>query len=133
MTLSDREKLVKFWRLQSQDDLKAARQLIELSKLYPQGLFFLHLAIEKLLKSLFVRKTGLHPPFTHNLLSLVDRVQIKVSAVTLENLAVINEFNLSTRYPDEKSKLKSKFTAAYSKKYLKLGMAIYEWLENQKN
>jgi HEPN domain-containing protein len=132
MTTTEREKLAKFWREQSQDDLKAAQHLIVVSRLYPQGLFFLHLAIEKILKSIFVQKTGAHPPFTHNLLTLLDRIELKISLASLKNLAIINEFNLSTRYPDEKAKLKQKFTAAYSKKYLKIGTSIYQWLSEQK-
>jgi HEPN domain-containing protein len=79
------------------------------------------------------RKTGAHPPFTHNLLTLLDRTELLVSPKFLKNLAVINEFNLSTRYPDEKSRIAKKFNANYSKKYLKIGTSIYQWLDEQKN
>lgn len=131
MTATDLKKLINFWRDQSLTDLKASDQLINRSKLYPQGLFFLHLAIEKLLKSVVVSKTGQHPPFTHNLLALLDRTEIVASPALLKDLAVINEFNLSTRYPDQKAKIGKKLNAAFSKKYLKSGMLIYQWLDKQ--
>ena len=128
MTNQDQKKLAQFWLDGSVADMAAAKQLILIGKLYPQGLFFLHLSIEKMLKYAYILKFGTHAPFTHNLLHLLDRCEFLSSDSIKEKLAVINEFNLTTRYPDQKALAKKKFNATFSKKYLLLGLGIHKWL-----
>lgn len=108
--------------------MKAAQALIKNAKLYPNGLFFLHLSIEKALKAIFVDRHGKHAPFSHNLMFLADACEIEFSANIKKGVSVINEFNMSTRYPNEQDRIKKKFNKRFSEKYLKIGMEIQEWL-----
>lgn len=86
------------------------------------------MSIEKVLKYSYVLKFGGHAPFTHNLLHLVDRCEIVPPGKFRTMFAVIGEFNLSTRYPDQTTQSMKKFNAAFAKKHLNQGQELYEWL-----
>ena len=75
MTLSStqKKKLVEYWQMGSVKDLETATDIISKTTRYAGGLFFLHLSIEKKLKALFVHKNGEQSPFSHNLVSLVEK------------------------------------------------------------
>jgi len=48
------KQLVRFWKEASIRDLDAARDIFEKTKNYVTVLFYIHLAIEKILKALYV-------------------------------------------------------------------------------
>ena len=130
MTKTDLKRLAAFWAKESASDFILARDIIHKTKSYSGGLFFLHLSIEKKLKSMFVKKFSDHAPFTHNLIALAERLELKMPAKFEKSLAVINQFNMSTRYPEEKSLFKKQFTQKFANQYLKIAGDMLEWLEN---
>ena len=56
-------------------------------------------AIEKTLKAIFVSKKSEIPPRTHNLLYLIDILQLTVSDDDKNICAQLNQFYLGHRYP----------------------------------
>jgi len=73
---------------------------------YLQSLFFAHLVIEKLCKSLWIMyNTGNVPPRTHNLIYLVSETPIKLTDSQSEFLLTLNRFQLEGRYPDYLTKM----------------------------
>lgn len=62
-----------FWISEAEEALQVADHLIEKGD-YSYALFFGHLAIEKLLKALYVVKQNDHAPPIHNLLRLAKLV-----------------------------------------------------------
>ena len=58
-------KQIEHWRTGSDEDWEVAVLLLEKEKI-PQGLFFLHLAMEKILKAHVWRTTQDHPPKIHD-------------------------------------------------------------------
>jgi HEPN domain-containing protein len=117
-----------YWRNGANDDLTSAREIIAKSGRYGAGLFYLHLSVEKILKALFVHKAKEFPPFSHNLLSLARKCNLELSKSQETNLAIINEFNLMTRYPDDRDTFLQKITAEYAADQLKAGIEIFEWI-----
>jgi HEPN domain-containing protein len=130
MTKADLKRLASFWAKESQNDFVLARDIIVKAKRYSGGLFFLHLSIEKKLKSMFVVKFADHAPMTHNLIALAERLELKLPAKFDAALAMINQFNMSTRYPEEKSLIKKKFNQKFAHQYLKIAGELLEWLAN---
>jgi HEPN domain-containing protein len=65
------QKIIKYWKKSAEKDFETAKTLFKL-KHYPYCLFFSHLALEKLLKGLVVRKTKKHAPYTHDLVYLAE-------------------------------------------------------------
>ncbi|MFH1456579.1 MAG: HEPN domain-containing protein [Patescibacteria group bacterium] len=83
-------------------------------------MFFAHLTIECLLKSLVVLKTKNQAPYTHNLVILADKAGLKINNKQLETLKTTTTFNITNRYPDDKFI----FYKSIDKKY------CGEWIKN---
>ncbi len=98
------EPQVRFWRDGAQEDLVVAQELLERGRLR-HGLFFLHLALEKLLKAHVCRHTRDLAPRTHNLVRLAEVANVNLSEQQKDILAEINPFALAGRYPDALSPL----------------------------
>ena len=72
------EKIVQHW-LDSADDNRKTMTHLVASKDYSWALFLGHLVIEKYLKALYVKRLKEHPIFSHDLLRLADRINLKLS------------------------------------------------------
>lgn len=130
MTVTDLEKLVKYWLDLSERDWKAMKSLVR-GKNNAQALFFLHLSIEKLLKALIVIESKDHAPHSHNLPYLFGKSGLEFSEQWLEDLKAISEFNMSSRYPDENLEFYKRATDAYVKHWVAKGGSIRLWLKRQ--
>jgi len=126
----DVEKTQKFWNEKSSEDFETAGILFASGR-NTYALFFCHLAIEKLLKALVVRKTNAHAPYDHNLQRLALDAGLQLSEAMQESLAEINTFNIKARYDDFKSQFYKKATAEYTKTYLRETEDILIWLKTQ--
>jgi len=95
----DVEKQVDYWRSGSEEDIAAAEALV--SKGYLRhGLFFAHLAIEKILKAHVTRKTGDVPPRIHNLVRLAELAGLTLDIERVDFLRRFNLYQLEGRYPE---------------------------------
>lgn len=91
---------IEFWVEQADDDWKAVYTLLNGGN-YLQSLFFAHLVIEKLCKSLWIKYNSDNiPPRTHNLINLLSSTPIKITEVQSEFLLKLNRFQLEGRYPE---------------------------------
>ena len=95
----DIEKQVAYWRDGATEDWQVAQDLTKRQRTR-HGLFFLHLALEKLLKVLVCRQTQDLAPRTHNLIRLAELAKLTPTQTQLDTLADINTLNLEGRYPD---------------------------------
>jgi HEPN domain-containing protein len=87
-----------------------------------------HLAIEKLLKAIFVEKFNEVPPYTHRLVSLAEKVELDMSSDRLELLEVITDFHLETRYPGEQFSFFKKCTRKFTEEHLRRIEGLRRWL-----
>ncbi|MFH1563288.1 MAG: HEPN domain-containing protein [Nitrospirota bacterium] len=88
----DVEKTVNYWRESAEYDLETANALFE-KKRFPYALFMGHLALEKLLKGLFVKDNQSHVPWIHSLPILASKLKIKISDEILGKLGEFMEFH----------------------------------------
>lgn len=98
--MSGIEKQMAYWRNSSRQDLRVAKLLLDQRKTR-HGLFFLHLATEKLLKALTCKTTGQPAPRIHSLPVLAQRAAVTLSPAQWECLAGFDRFNIAGRYPDD--------------------------------
>jgi HEPN domain-containing protein len=91
-------------------------------------LFFLHLALEKLLKALVCHQTQDLAPRTHNLIRLAELAKLTPTQTQLDTLADINTFNLEGRYPEMVTPVPS-FGDATT--YLRQAEEVYRWFLSQ--
>jgi HEPN domain-containing protein len=95
----DLEKQIEYWRQGAAEDWEVAAKLVRDGK-GRHGLFFAHLALEKMLKALICRRTQDVPPKIHNLTRLSELAGLKLDARQARALAAMNQFNVEGRYPE---------------------------------
>jgi HEPN domain-containing protein len=120
----DIAKQIQFWRQGAQEDWQVARELVERGHTR-HGLFFAHLAYEKVLKALVVVQTNDLAPRLHNLVRLAELAKLDLSSSHLDLLAELNAYNLEGRYPDTFSVPP---TPAEARKLLDRTGEVFEWL-----
>ena len=121
------EKHVLYWRNSAEEDFEAAIQLIGSNKIR-HGLFFLHLTLEKILKSHVCLNTGDIAPRLHNLVRLAELSGITFQQERIELLAEMNPFNLEGRYPEMWGAIPSREEADT---LIQKTKELFEWLKNQ--
>ncbi len=119
MDAQRKQKLVNYWINGSKEDLVTAIEIISKTSRFVSGLFFLHLSVEKKLKSIYVEKSNGEAPLTHNLIFLADKCGIVINSEQTKFLASVNEFNIETRHPSEAQALYQKATKEFCESYLK--------------
>jgi HEPN domain-containing protein len=123
------QKTIDYWLEEAKEALKVADHLFE-KKDYSYSLFFGHLAVEKILKAIYVQKKNEHAPQIHNLVRLAEQAGIVFSAEQKETMIVITAFNLESRYPDEKRSFRIKCTEQYTKVELAKIREVMQWLKS---
>lgn len=118
------QKHIAYWRDGAKEDWEVANQLIDGGKTR-HGMFFAHLALEKLLKAHICKKTGELAPKIHNLVRLAELTELQLKPEGVDILAEMNEFNLEGRYPIT---FVSPPTKKESQAYMKKAKGIFEWL-----
>lgn len=91
------EKQIEHWKTGADDALETADLLFKNNK-NTYALFFCHLAVEKWIKTLVMRKTGVLAPKIHNLIRLSELAGLEMPEEKLEDLGALNKFNLAGRY-----------------------------------
>ncbi|MDI7260842.1 MAG: HEPN domain-containing protein [Thermodesulfobacteriota bacterium] len=126
----DVEKTVSYWAESAQYDLGVASAMLKARK-YPYALFMGHLALEKLLKALVVKKTRAHAPFSHSLPYLLERSGIKMPEPMQVRLSEFMEFHLEARYPDASRAFYRKCTKGYTDARFKEIKEVFKWIKTK--
>ena len=95
------DRIVNYWKNSSEQNYQTMKNLLK-SKDYNWALFLGHLVLEKLLKALYVKKHQKHSVFTHDLLRLSKKIELKTSKDQEEWLDEISTFNINARYDNYK-------------------------------
>jgi HEPN domain-containing protein len=120
----DTREHIAYWRDGAKEDWEVANQLVDVGKTR-HGMFFAHLALEKLLKAHICKKTGKLAPKIHNLVRLAEMADLQFKPEDVDTLAEMNEFNIEGRYPIT---FVSPPTKKESLEYMKKAKGIFEWL-----
>ncbi len=86
-------------------DFETATVIFQAGKNYHHACFFCHLVIEKNIKALVVRETRQTAPYSHDLIYLSERANLKLDEDEKSFFELLNRFVIEARYPDEKLKL----------------------------
>lgn len=119
--------IVHYWTEEAEEALAVAGHLHEKGD-YSYSLFFGHLAVEKMLKAVYVHRNQEHAPPIHNLVRLAQLAGIKPDEVRLERLALISSFNIEARYPDLQRSFRKKCTQEFASENLGFIRETFEWL-----
>lgn len=123
----DIPKQIQYWRSGAVEDWDVAVELIDAGRTR-HGLFFAHLALEKMLKAHVCRTIKDLPPRIHTLLRLVERTDLAVSEKQRLFLARFDRYQLAGRYPDMWSVAPDTETA---RRELEEAQEVFTWLNQQ--
>ena len=73
----DNTKAFEEWYLQADYDYETAEAMFNSGR-YIYTIYMCHLSLEKVLKGLLLKKANSFPPKTHNLLYLIDKIQLQL-------------------------------------------------------
>lgn len=119
---------IAFWISQANDDWNAVDTLYK-GKNYLQSLFFAHLVIEKLSKSLWIKyNTDNVPPKTHNLIHLLSSTPVELTDDKSEFLLTLNRFQLESRYPEYITKMHNICNEQFTKSIINSTNELRLWL-----
>ncbi|MFH0865525.1 MAG: HEPN domain-containing protein [Bacteroidota bacterium] len=126
-TILDIHKQLEYWIRTGEDDIQSS-QILFANKKILHGLFFCHLAIEKIIKANLVKKTGKIPPKIHNLTFLLSSAGIELSPEEKELTGILMIYQLEGRYPEY---YPSTPKLSDAKKYLKQTEKLFQCLKNK--
>jgi HEPN domain-containing protein len=121
----DFEKHVVYWSSSALEDIEAAEVLLD-AKRARHGLFFAHLALEKILKAHFCRESKDIAPKIHNLLALSLKIQLKMPSEQREFLARFDRYQIEGRYP---ASLPAPVRIEIAREEMRLAKEVLEWLK----
>ncbi|PIY19056.1 DNA-binding protein [Candidatus Desantisbacteria bacterium CG_4_10_14_3_um_filter_40_18] len=125
----DIQKIKDYWIEEATESMQVTWHLFE-KKDYSYSLFFAHLAIEKILKAIYVSRKNEHVPYIHNLQRLAEFSNIQLNDEQRDALIKITTFNLESRYPDEKRSFRKKCTEEFTKKEIEETEELFKWLKS---
>jgi len=120
----------KLWLERADYDLETAEAMFKSSR-YLYVAFACQQAVEKYLKATIQEQTGKHPPYLHNLPSLVKIAEISLDKHQEEFLALLTQYYLNTRYVDFKQKLLTEMNRDKAQDCLKKTKEIIECLKKE--
>lgn len=122
----DIAKQIGFWRDSAKDDWDVARQLVDNGHTR-HGLFFAHLALEKILKAIVCKQSQDLAPRLHNLSRLAELAALSLDNEKIEVLAEMNAFHIEGRYPESLTNAPTKEEALH---YIVKAEGVFQWLMN---
>jgi HEPN domain-containing protein len=128
----DLENIKSYWISEAEEALNVTDHLFE-KKDYSYALFFGHLAVEKILKALYVDNKKEHAPPIHNLQRLANLTGISLGEDKADKLILISSFNIEARYPDVKRSFRKKCTKEFTLEQIQILKEIYKWLKEKIN
>ena len=113
------------WLAGANDALDTAKKLFSVKK-FDHCLFFVHLALEKILKAAYISRENSAPPLIHNLAKLAKACGFDLTETEIKQLDEISKFNISARYDDIKLRFYKKATIQYATLWLTNAETLYK-------
>ena len=122
--------LVDEWFLQADYDYDTAMSLFSSSR-YIYAIFICHLSLEKALKAIYIERLAKLPPKTHNLIYLIDTMQLEVRNEDDESFNLINDVSVLIRYPQDLKALLGHYGKEETEEVLNGAKKVIEWIKTQ--
>jgi HEPN domain-containing protein len=116
--------------LQSDYDIEVAEAMLKSGRnIY--CIFMCHLSLEKALKGLFTKRTGLAPSKLHNLIYFVDKIGLDLSDEDSNFIGILNKVSIPTRYPDDLRRLIKDYSENRTATILQQTKTLQQWIKQQ--
>ncbi|MBI2434355.1 MAG: HEPN domain-containing protein [Candidatus Hydrogenedentes bacterium] len=118
------------WFIQAEYDLDTARAMFDSGR-NVYAVYMCHLSMEKALKGLYQEKYEKIPPKTHDLRYLLEKIGLRPSETQEKFLIRLNSAGVTTRYPEELSKLFKIYPEDIVRDYLASTKELVAWAAQQ--
>jgi HEPN domain-containing protein len=125
-----RDEHVAYWLVESDKDLTVMESLFT-SGHYTWALFVGHLALEKVLKALYVKQVDINVPRSHHLLKIARECSLQLTGDQEEFLLEATTYNLKGRYPDYQQSFSRKATRDFTENRIGQIRETQLWLKQQ--
>ena len=115
------------WFKQADYDMETAEFMYNGGR-YFYSVFMCHLSIEKALKGLIIQKNEI-PPKTHNLLYLIEIINIELPENMYDFVFTLNRVSIVTRYPDNLERMLKEYNIDNTKEIVESGKELLKWLK----
>lgn len=122
----DHKDIVSQWVERAEYDLSAAGAMLKSGHLLYVA-FFCQQAAEKILKAAWCHIRQDAPPFTHNLATLSESLDLRLSDAQLRLIDRLNRYYIVGRYPTFKQKLASELKVQDATGFLKRTKEFVAW------
>lgn len=116
------------WFKQADYDMDTAEFMFS-GKRYFYSVFMCHLSIEKSLKGLYIQKFKDAPPKTHNLLYIIELIDLTLPEEMYDFVFTLNRVSVLTRYPDDLQRMISDYDREKTKEILDKSKELFKWLK----
>jgi HEPN domain-containing protein len=123
-------KRTKEWFKQADYDLGTAKIMLK-GRRYIYTVFMCHLTLEKALKGIYCQIIKDNPPRVHNLVFLVTKIGLKLPEPLEKFINWLNNLSVTTRYPNELSRLLDAYTLKRATGILKKTEEVLKWLKTE--
>jgi HEPN domain-containing protein len=124
----DNNTIIESWINSSEKDFLTMNDMYKTGH-YDWALFMGHLIIEKLLKALYLKTTGNHPPLTHDLRRLAEITKLSLTEAQKIQLDSISRFNIRTRYDDYKQRFYKLCTVEFTDEWISKIKECRTWIK----
>ena len=123
------EKIIQNWITLAQYDLSTAQAMLEAER-YLYVAFTCQQALEKLLKAIYVKQWNKTPPYTHNLIRLLDSLTVAAECdeEKYRLLETLNSYYLESRYTEQISELFQSLTPKTAAQTYDHTRKLFSWL-----
>ncbi len=118
------------WFKQADYDMDTAEFMFS-GERYFYCVFMCHLSIEKALKGIYIQKFKDAPPKTHNLLYLLEFIDLDLPEDMYDFVFTLNRVSVLTRYPDNLQKMLEDYNREKTKEILDKSKELLRWLKKK--
>lgn len=116
------------WLRQAEYDLETAEFMLSGGR-YFYAVFMCHMSVEKALKGLYLAKLDEAPPRVHNLVFLLNKMNVDPPAKMAKFVVKLSEANIATRYPESMDDLQKNYTQPVVREILEESKEALLWIK----
>lgn len=126
------KKIIINWLGLAEYDLKTAKAMLD-ARRYLYVAFTCQQGIEKILKALYVKEKGKTPPYTHNLIKLLNTLSIspKVDGENKKFMESLNSYYIESRYTEELVEISKLLTKKTAEDVFSKTKELFLWLKEK--
>ena len=126
------EKVIKNWLSLAEYDFQTAKAMIDSGR-YLYVAFTCEQTIEKILKAIYAKEKDETPPYTHNLIKLLNTLSIfsSVDEEKTEFIELLNSYYIESRYTEEISELLKSLNREKAEEIFSKTEKLFLWLKEK--